>query len=69
MDLIVQAESGVMDVIGNPEDPPTKTGIAPGDFLGGSTSQPASWRRSISVSALARASSSRRACRTRSIPP
>lgn len=35
MDLIVQAESGVMDVTGNPEDPPTKTGIAPGDFLGG----------------------------------
>lgn len=35
MDLIVQAESGVMDVTGDPEDPPTKTGIAPGDFLGG----------------------------------
>lgn len=35
MDLIVQAESGVMDTTGNPEDPPTKTGIAPGDFLGG----------------------------------
>lgn len=35
MDLIVQAESGVMDVTGRPDDPPTKTGIAPGDFLGG----------------------------------
>ncbi len=35
MDLIVQAVSGVMDVTGQPEDPPTKTGIAPGDFLGG----------------------------------
>ncbi|RKD85918.1 CaiB/BaiF CoA transferase family protein [Halopiger aswanensis] len=35
MDLIVQAESGVMDATGRPDDPPTKTGIAPGDFLGG----------------------------------
>lgn len=35
MDLIVQAVGGVMDVTGNPDDDPVKTGIAPGDFLGG----------------------------------
>lgn len=35
MDLIVQAVGGVMDVTGFPDGPPVKTGIAPGDFLGG----------------------------------
>jgi crotonobetainyl-CoA:carnitine CoA-transferase CaiB-like acyl-CoA transferase len=35
MDLIVQAVSGVMDVTGEPDGEPTKTGIAPGDFFGG----------------------------------
>lgn len=35
MDLIVQAVSGVMDVTGQPDGEPTKTGIAPGDFFGG----------------------------------
>jgi len=35
MDLIVQATGGVMDVTGFPDGPPVKTGIAPGDFLGG----------------------------------
>ncbi|TKX82259.1 CaiB/BaiF CoA-transferase family protein [Halorubrum sp. SD626R] len=35
MDLIVQATSGVMDVTGNPDQDPMKTGIAPGDFFGG----------------------------------
>ncbi|RLM83638.1 CoA transferase [Halobellus sp. Atlit-38R] len=35
MDLIVQATSGVMDVTGYPDQEPTKTGIAPGDFFGG----------------------------------
>ncbi|NHN48085.1 CoA transferase [Halostella sp. JP-L12] len=35
MDLIVQAIGGVMDVTGFPDGPPVKTGIAPGDFLGG----------------------------------
>jgi len=35
MDLVVQAAGGVMDVTGFPDSPPVKTGIAPGDFLGG----------------------------------
>lgn len=35
MDLIVQAVGGVMEVTGFPDDEPVKTGIAPGDFLGG----------------------------------
>jgi CoA:oxalate CoA-transferase len=35
MDLIVQATGGVMDVTGFTGEPPVKTGIAPGDFLGG----------------------------------
>lgn len=35
MDLIVQAVGGVMDVTGFTDNPPVKTGIAPGDFLGG----------------------------------
>lgn len=35
MDLIVQAIGGVMDVTGFPDGEPVKTGIAPGDFLGG----------------------------------
>lgn len=35
MDLIVQAVSGVMDITGFPDGPPTKTGVAVGDFLGG----------------------------------
>lgn len=35
MDLVVQAAGGVMDVTGFPDGPPVKTGIAPGDFLGG----------------------------------
>lgn len=35
MDLIIQANGGVMDVTGFPNGPPVKTGIAPGDFLGG----------------------------------
>lgn len=35
MDLIVQAVGGVMEVTGFPDGPPVKTGIAPGDFLGG----------------------------------
>ncbi|WIV65920.1 CaiB/BaiF CoA transferase family protein [Natrialbaceae archaeon AArc-T1-2] len=35
MDLIVQAEGGIMDVTGFSDGPPVKTGIAPGDFLGG----------------------------------
>lgn len=35
MDLVVQATGGVMDATGFPDDSPVKTGIAPGDFLGG----------------------------------
>lgn len=35
MDLIIQAVSGVMDVTGEADGPPTKTGAAIGDFLGG----------------------------------
>ncbi|RBI58538.1 CoA transferase [halophilic archaeon] len=35
MDLIVQAVGGVMDVTGFADEAPVKTGIAPGDFLGG----------------------------------
>jgi CoA:oxalate CoA-transferase len=35
MDLIVQATGGVMDVTGFEDGPPVKTGMAPGDFLGG----------------------------------
>lgn len=35
MDLIIQANAGVMEVTGFPDGPPVKTGIAPGDFLGG----------------------------------
>jgi crotonobetainyl-CoA:carnitine CoA-transferase CaiB-like acyl-CoA transferase len=35
MDLTIQAISGVMDVTGFPDGPPTKAGIAVGDFMGG----------------------------------
>lgn len=35
MDLTIQAMSGVMDVTGFPDGPPTKAGIAVADFLGG----------------------------------
>lgn len=35
MDLIIQAVSGVMDITGEPDGKPIKTGAAIGDFLGG----------------------------------
>lgn len=36
MDLIIQGVSGIMDITGEPDGPPLKTGAAIGDFLGGS---------------------------------
>lgn len=35
MDLTIQAIGGVMDVTGFPDGPPTKAGVAIGDFMGG----------------------------------
>ncbi|MFB6310476.1 MAG: CaiB/BaiF CoA transferase family protein [Salinirussus sp.] len=35
MDLTVQAMTGVMDTTGFPENPPVKTGVQVGDFMGG----------------------------------
>ena len=35
MDLTIQAIGGIMDVTGFPDGPPTKAGIAVGDFMGG----------------------------------
>ena len=36
-DAVIQAESGLMDVTGHPDGPPTRVGVAITDYLAGST--------------------------------
>jgi crotonobetainyl-CoA:carnitine CoA-transferase CaiB-like acyl-CoA transferase len=63
-DLIVQGESGVMDLTGFPDGPPVKVGNSIGDLVAGWRRHRGSRSRSSRASARARDRRSRSGCST-----